>query len=363
MLELLRIAIRSVKDREYIVPDLLRSRVFPKTSSRHLIVAIAAGLSGARFEAAKAGSSFALLHGRCVVAIYIGLISVHLLVTPVDLLNWPIICGVMLLVLGVPHGSFDIAVMKSRLNLARHRDVAAALALYLGLAALVLVSWYFMPSVCLVIFLLIAAYHFGGGPSLGPDAPSRLMHGAALLAATAIFHRIQVGDIFAWLCPRDFASGLAAVMQACGLIVVVAASVSIARLSRSARWPATEHAVVLSAAVILPPMTFFLIYFCFLHSVRHLIAVRGELSGRPLGQLLREAMPYALVAVAASAGGAALFVELEVGPALLASIFVALAALTVPHMLLVDLIGQRIPEKNHLRVESNNRDPNEETDR
>lgn len=96
-----------------------------------------------------------------------------------------------------------------------------------------------------------------------------------------------------------------------------------------------EIGSIVGAAIILPPITFFLLCFCLFHSVRHLFEVRVELSDHSLGNLAGGGAPYAGRAILGTLWGSALFVTLSSGLALLSAVFIALASLTVPHMLLV----------------------------
>jgi beta-carotene 15,15'-dioxygenase len=275
-------------------------------------------------------------HRLATITMFAAVIAVSLFWNPVDLLDWPVEAAILILVLGVPHGALDVAIIQHRGGAAHPRALSWVLALYLGLALTVVCAWSLLPTFFLPAFLLYSAYHFGG--DWVPDGArlKRLGFGAALLAATTIFHQSQVAHIFDWLTPNGPAEPLAQTMHAVAFPLLLVSGFMSLRLGRESPAAALEFATTLLAAVVLPPITFFALYFCFLHSVRHLAYVRRELYTQSALQIARSGAPYAIAAVAGTLAGAALLFNLDPGPALLSAVFVSLAALTVPHMALVD---------------------------
>jgi beta-carotene 15,15'-dioxygenase len=260
----------------------------------------------------------------------------------IDLLAFPLVAALLVLGLGVPHGAFDIAVLKYRWHITGVGHLALVLILYLALAGLMLIAWWRAPGPSLVIFLMIAAYHFGGDwMRSDSNAVSRSVLGGALLTATTVLHREQAGEIFSWLAPLDTGLTLASWMQTLATPLLITACVIAVRCARTQPVEALEIAVAISAAVVLPPITFFLLYFCLLHSVRHLLDVNAELASIGTSELLRDAAPYAALAIGGTMLGAAVLGQIEFGHDLLAAVFITLAALTVPHMLLIDAAWAR----------------------
>jgi Brp/Blh family beta-carotene 15,15'-monooxygenase len=88
---------------------------------------------------------------------------------------------------------------------------------------------------------------------------------------------------------------------------------------------------------ILPPLVSFALYFCIIHTGRHMRRIWHVLASTSSSKgLYRQAAGFTLASWLV--GGAA-FLWLETGDldaALLQVVFIGLAALTVPHMILVD---------------------------
>jgi beta-carotene 15,15'-dioxygenase len=275
---------------------------------------------------------FENVHSRAIVALLLGAVAAQTCIADFDLLQHPICAAALIMFLGVPHGSFDITLLQQRYPTSRLSDL---LLRYVALAGLVLIVWSQFPGLALSGFLLIAAYHFGGDwPTTGKM--ERFSLGATLLSATTVQHGDQVALIFTWLATDDVAVQLVSVMRLLAAVLLVMVPVLIWQGSPGHYGRKIEICVVIGAALVLPPITFFVIYFCLLHSIRHLISVHVALSNHSRRDLLTGAAPYAAAALVGSATGAALLSHLNLGAASISAVFLSLAALTVPHMLLVD---------------------------
>ena len=293
-------------------------------------------MSSGKLGGGLGGAWFAGLHRCAITCLFLVIITVHTFVISVDLLDWPLVVALLILGLGVPHGALDIELAKTHRHLTGIFQISSFIWTYAALAGLTGAAWFMLPGWSLAAFLLISAYHFGGDWQEHVGVSGRFGLGAALLSATALFHDDQVAQIFAWLAPKDAANWLASSMQGLAPLLLVFSAGLAAKLFQQAAWVSVEILITLGGAALLPPITFFLIYFCLLHSPRHFVAARMELAHLSLPDLVGAALPYALVAIMGSIGGALMVFRLQPGPALLASVFMMLAALTTPHMILVD---------------------------
>ena len=189
----------------------------------------------------------------------------------------------------------------------------------------------------MVGLLLLSAYHFGGDwPGL-EHVGERVVVGAALLSAPELAHQTSVAFIFSWLIPSEAVSAVAGAMNSLSLPLLLGAAGVVCFRWQKSRAQCEEIIVVAFAATILPPLTFFVIYFCALHSMRHLADARRTLSNVRSSALVFRGAPYAATAMACCLAGSVFFPGIPLGAAFLSSVFVGLAALTVPHMLLCEL--------------------------
>lgn len=264
-----------------------------------------------------------------------------------SLMDFPLVAGAAMLLLGVPHGAFDVALAHRRWEIGTPRTLTAFLALYVGLAAAFAAVWFLLPQLALPVFIAMSGAHFAGDWRRDVPVLPRTVAGLALITAPALLHREPVVEIFAWLVPADVAVTTAEVMAAAAIPLLQAAALIVLVTAWSRPAAALEMAAVLLLAVFAAPLVFFVTYWCGLHSLRHVLAVQTELQPRSLPALARLSLPYAPITIVGVTIGALLWPHLEPGQAMLAVLFVSLAALTVPHMLLVD---QFAPKRGHVRM-------------
>jgi beta-carotene 15,15'-dioxygenase len=286
-----------------------------------------------------------------IVVLAISLI-LHFFFGLTQVINEPLLAAVLILTLGVPHGSFDVLLIKQKLhgpNNTKYKLIRL-IAIYVGMALTMLLFWWASSGLALVFFLLISAYHFGGDwvpdslnttdsnkdKSKYTNALVRFVVGSALLCSTTLLHSEEVKTIFSWLTKTENASVLSTYMKFIALPLLGIGIVTFSMFVFDSFLGFIELILVFSAAISLPPITFFVIYFCLLHSIRHLFEVQTKLSALNRNTIVKGALPYGLVAIISCLVGATFFNQLTVGPALLSAVFIGLAALTVPHMILVD---------------------------
>lgn len=264
--------------------------------------------------------------------------------------------GVLLLVaavalIGLPHGGLD-AWLAQRSGLVRSsRGFVLFHLLYLVAAGAVALLWLWQPTLTLVGFLLISAWHFAGDwPGL--QAPLRALTGIALLGLPAWFWGEPVTAVFAVLA----GSGGSALAQALGALGPAFALLLVCALWQLRRQPGAvlELGALAALALFTPPLLFFAVYFCALHSPRQLRLSLARAAPAQRRSLLTQAVAYAALAAllvllagfAATAVGEDMRVWLsqldaERGLRLL---FIGLAALTVPHMGVAWLAARRSSE-------------------
>ena len=73
----------------------------------------------------------------------------------------PFICFLLILSIGVSHGSLDNIKGKKLLKIFNIKQIYIFYLTYIFLAGLVMYIWITIPTISLIIFLLVATYHFG----------------------------------------------------------------------------------------------------------------------------------------------------------------------------------------------------------
>ncbi len=240
----------------------------------------------------------------------------------------------LIALLGIPHGALDPVVAK-RAGLMNSSMAGLGFYTFYTLIAAVFVGlWLWLPLPSLLVFLLISAQHFGrdwqGILRLGGFA-----YGAVILGLPAWLQAEAVHAIFEFLLFGSEATVAVSALKGLGVIGLGLALIDIRRITVQRL---AELGALTLCAWLLDPIWYFVVYFCGLHSPRHLAAEYQKLASHERAQALRV---MAFITLLTLAG--ALIVGLWVQPtamqldALVIQItFIGLFALTIPHMALIE---------------------------
>ena len=275
--------------------------------------------------------SYFLLAGLTVSFTFLLLPSLSVTVQAIAL-------GTAVAFLGLPHGAID-AYIAQRDGLWRTMGgLAVFAAIYILIALTVIGAWVLMPVLSLIAFLIISAWHFGADAD-ARNRVERWLFGSLLLSLPSFFHPINVASLFEAISGAS-AVGLAPILQ---ILAPVAAIGLIAMLVRSLLGTPRRLAdiAIVSGLIlfawVLPPLAYFAVYFCALHSPTHFRRVlRLVPPSERTGALAQTAGFTALTLIFAGIAFILLANEVSMQQSTLQILFIGLAALTVPHMFLVD---------------------------
>ena len=248
---------------------------------------------------------------------------------------------------GLPHGALDPWVAW-RAGLWRTPSGCAAFHVaYIAIAAAVVLIWQVAPGPSLALFLAISAWHFGGDWRDALNPWMRASVGAALLSLPAMAAPAEVSAIFTVLAGPDGGVLAGWLAIAAPWLAAAAAASALVALKRSTI-AAVEIAVVAALAFLMTPLVFFLVYFCALHSPRHLRIAAQSADADRVRQMAGVAVAYTVLTVVAAAIAwpwitAGIVAAASPQAPLLRLLFVGLAALTLPHMIVVMLSERRGP--------------------
>ena len=272
--------------------------------------------------------------------------SLDAVLASVGLLNFLALGGVVLI--GLPHGAFDGAIAAYLGYAGKPLLLLRFLFLYVLIAGLVVAIWMVQPSLSLIVFLAISIVHFGLGDARATHGWFRLVqavaHGGIIVAGISQSHRPEVDQIFGYLVGADTAAVWMAV-DLMSAIIGAAFLVYAWRAFWDVQWRLgmLEMLFALLLIALLPPLVSFALYFCFVHSARHLSGIWRS-AGSMFGPRILYAQSITFTVASWVAGGVAFWwcaSEMSAESALLRVIFIGLAALTVPHMILVDALYRK----------------------
>ena len=246
-------------------------------------------------------------------------------------------------VIGLPHGALDGAIAIHLGFAKRLVPFLSFLFFYIAMSALVVGAWLLAPTLCLFVFLVISMLHFGTGDARHGTGWLRgaeiIAHGGLVIAGISQMHKPEVDVIFGYLTGQD----TTLLWQGIDVLTVIVGAALIVCLAqamwyRQWRGTAVELCVLATLFAMAPPLVGFAVYFCCVHSARHVSGILNSLR-YDMSRFAMFNQAAAFTFASWAAGGLAIWWFADIGdpePVLLRVVFIGLAALTVPHMILVD---------------------------
>jgi Brp/Blh family beta-carotene 15,15'-monooxygenase len=249
-----------------------------------------------------------------------------------------IVLGVLILLLGVPHGAFDTIFAWRLYGIGSLVGWIGFVIVYLLLAAGVVAVWVVAPAVFLLGFLLISTVHFSGDPTEGTPLLTRLLYGGSILVLPSLFHADEMGRLFGLLVGPGTACMVMPLIRLLAWVWLPCVGLAVILRSRSDLLGAVEIGAASLLALVAPPLVSFTLFFCGMHSARHILRTI-DYSGRTSTRVLLLAALLPMAGVMASSAVAWHFLkDAPMEARVVQIIFVGLAALTVPHMILVERV-------------------------
>ncbi len=248
--------------------------------------------------------------------------------------------------IGLPHGAFDAAISLSMLPSAKKIIwLGGILICYLLLAIIVVLVWYQIPEFSLLLFLIISVIHFGlADYSTNPTRikwAHVISHGGIVAIWLPAIHKEEVTELFVILT-NGSTPFLWDIMSILLLFWIGVSGLHLYQILHSKKHylVGVELIGLIILAWIATPLVTFAVYFCLIHSRRHFTFIWKQL--QPVSTK-RALIHSALLLSGASwlmGGGLYWYLHLEMtaSNAAMQTIFIGLAALTVPHMMLIDLV-------------------------
>ena len=241
---------------------------------------------------------------------------------------------------GLPHGALDPVVARTSGIVRSPAGFAAFLALYTVCAAVTAFVWLSAPLPALITFLLLSIWHFRNDWQSTLPPYGRIATATGVVAFPTMFYPGEVTDLFATLTFGADVSLLVDTLRLVGIAGLTGLLISAIRVARKQNRLALELVSIPVLAAILPPLLFFLVYFCALHSPRHMIGAIQSLNIETK-VIVSTVLLFSGLAVTAAAYVYAWLPGADSLEAIVHVVFIGLAALTVPHMLLIERVERR----------------------
>jgi beta-carotene 15,15'-dioxygenase len=285
-----------------------------------------------------------------------------ILISPLyQILNYEpiILCLFTILIIGISHGSLDNIKGKKLLKLFGYKSGILFYSIYLIISLSIIILWLILPNTVLLLFLIVAAFHFGKEDTFFAFKrrffiPEILFFfkGSSVIIAPLLFQRDATNMIFKTLNFYVFESSIfnnQFLMIILFLSFLSSIYISSNKNSDTKALMIMDFLSLIILNFFLTPVLAFTLYFCFLHSIRHSITLIFELDKSfktGLKKFISKAIPLTLIT------GILFLIAIyflnnfyKLDEAIYKVIFIGLASLTFPHILLEYLL-----EKNEKRT-------------
>ncbi len=264
------------------------------------------------------------------------------------------ICLLLILIIGVSHGALDHLKGKKLLSILNIKKFYIFYLIYTLVSLSVILIWTIVPAITLIIFLAVASFHFGKedtqflinkNTKLTPIL--YFFRGLLVIILPLYFNFDETVSIFKMLLIENeqFYSSLNFIEKYKIIEIAISLSALSSVILFLIEFNFNKFAIFLDFFSIiilnyyLSPLIAFTIYFCFLHSIRHTVSLALEMDNTNLNNgfrlFVKKAFPLTvLTAIFCLVGLYFLNNVYELNSAILKIIFIGLASLTFPHILL-----------------------------
>jgi len=273
----------------------------------------------------------------------------------------PAICLFFILSIGISHGALDNEKGKKFNQLYNIKKSYFFYLIYSLIGIGIIIFWLFFPTVSLILFLIVASYHFGkedtGFLINNKNASNLILYflkGSLIIIAPLMFHFVETINIFKLLLVDNENFYLFLNFIEDNSIILIALFISF--LSNLYYFLKDFKIInilifldffsIIVLNYFLTPLIAFTVYFCFLHSLRHSISLIAELNENNFKSgaitFISKAIPLtALTAILYIISLYLLSNYYQLNDAILKVIFIGLASLTFPHILLEYLLEKK----------------------
>ena len=256
-----------------------------------------------------------------------------------------LICFFLIATLGVSHGALDNLKGYKLLKKFKIKNNFYFYLSFIILALVVVVLWYLQPAITLIVFLFVASFHFGKEDSVfGFNKKIKFLNfflflkGSLVISAAMYFNFNETAEIF-----QILDANISHINDQMLLIIIVLSLLSNCFINKNILLPLLDSLSIILLNYTFDPLTAFTVYFCFLHSIRHSFSLINEINknnfNKGLANFIKLALPLTVIT--------GVFLMFSVyflnhfyllNSAILKVVFIGLASLTFPHILLEYLL-------------------------
>ena len=257
-------------------------------------------------------------------------------------LNQILLFSLPLLWPGLAHGSLDISIAKHKRIIKNKLETVFFLIAYITIPLIFFIMWINFPNFVFLLFLFLSALHFGISDSITKNNLIEIfIRGMIVITLPFKFHLERSIEIFSFFfVETNFLSSISLYFNYIYFLVVMLIIVWFAKnlnsisKSQEQRILAIEIFLLFFCFWFFEPLFSFFIYFCFLHSTRHLIEEKNNLQLKA-SKLILKTIPMTLLTLLFFTLIFFLFYD-SVNTLALSYVVIGLSSLTISHIVLIN---------------------------
>jgi len=282
-----------------------------------------------------------------------------------------VICLFLILTIGISHGALDHLKGQKILKFFKIENSLLFYIAYILLGFLIIILWFLFPTFTLVIFLIVACFHFGKEDTDFLFKEKKIWYnlifltkGLLIIIAPLLWHNKETIDIFLTLGADysfifHFEKGIRLEGYLSGLtyLVIVGYIAFFLECVQNNKFDVdlsifmADFIPIILLNLIFTPLIAFTLYFCFIHSFKHSVSLIYELDNKNFRsgaeKFIKKAAPLTIITGIIFLIGFAILTNYYVlNDAILKVIFIGLASLTFPHILLEYLVEKNEKKTN-----------------
>jgi Brp/Blh family beta-carotene 15,15'-monooxygenase len=236
----------------------------------------------------------------------------------------------LIVILGVPHGSLDILFARQTYQLVHISKWLKFLFLYTASSLLIIALWMLVPSLFFIVFLILSAIHFSDDINLPGNQILKFCYGFAIISLPGVMNGAELTKLYAMIIDEDISQKIVLISKYLGIFLLglLAALMMSQKIDSRTKFEVTAISTLFLTAT---PILAFTLYFCLMHSARHLIRSHFFLGDASHKEFIFSLIIPTLAVIIMGVGIWYFKLTPSVERDLIQIIFVGLAALTVPH--------------------------------
>lgn len=244
---------------------------------------------------------------------------------------------------GVPHGSLDVLLAQKSFSITSIIEWGRFLSVYILISIAIIILWLLHPMIFMVVFLIFSALHFADDLAEKMPKIVGILYGFNIILLPSILHFQELIQLYSYLINTKDANYIVTFMPLIAALTSASMIAYLVYLNKNNLKDNYQTLIEILAVgllmLVLSPLLAFTIYFCFMHSARHIIRARYFLNNYSNIAFINGLCTPTIIVVTFCYYIFQTLPSESVNASLIKVTFVGLATLTFPHAFLLSKIG------------------------